>query len=164
MTLAFVDCCTLGPDIDLHAVYEVGIVVRDDNGDSEDSWFLAAEGLAFADRSWPDLERFFDQHPQGIAKHGSKIASELSLVDLETFSHGLLMLTRDATLITSSFCEERLRKIIRSQGLAHAWGEVIDLASFAKGARFKIPEGHPSALGRAKVSRLVYDSIVGTVT
>ena len=159
--LAFCSVMTLGPDIDLHAVFEVGLITDR----FEERWYLPVEGLAFADRSWPDLERFWNEHPQGMAKSESKIAAELGSTPMETFAKKLTALTRDLTLVCSPFTEERLRKIVRSQGLVHAWRpRSVDPEVLWLAMKHEWPEdsGEVDALGGARRAKFLYEEVIGT--
>jgi hypothetical protein len=157
--LAFARVLTLGPDIDLHACYEVGLIIRSD-AEREERWFLPVEGLAFADRSWPDLERFQNEHPQGVVKAESKIAAELGSTSMDTFAKKFVALTRGATLVCSPFDEERLRKIVRSQGLVHTWADrSVDPEILWLGFMHELPEEYAEvdALGGARRAAFLYE-------
>ena len=158
---AWVDCETTGLDIDLHEVWEVGVIVHEfEKEEVEKSWLLPVGQLAFADRSALEIGRFHDRHPQGIAsidpKDGrwSKISEE-KVTDLETFARQFVSLTRGAQLAGSvvSFDEERLRKIVRSVGLVPAWSHrLLDVGSFTAGVLgYEDPVGLDTAAKKLSV-------------
>lgn len=149
-TIAFVDCETIGLDIDLHAVWEVGLILRGskklDDGttvveDAEYSWLLPVENLAFADPFALKLCGFHDRHPSGLAnidKSDGRVGQiEAGKIDsLEKFSRQFAALTRGAHWagMVPSFDEERVRRIVRSVGLTHEWHyHLIEIESLVAG-------------------------------
>lgn len=145
---AIVDIETLGLNSDIHPVFEVGLILRDieaeDTTDREFSWFLpvAPETLIFADPFALKLNGFNKRHPQGLGfidqKDGrvSRIAEEQGLTDADKFARQFCALTQGAIWIGSvpSFDEERLRQLVRSQGVMHDWHyQLIDVETLAAG-------------------------------
>lgn len=129
--LAFVSTRTLGPDADIHAVWEVGVVAPNDDGELEEKrWLLRVDGAAFADPAYLESSGFNARHPQGPGLQGSKIANQFNLFELEVFAKDFNKTVWGCHLVSfeASFDEERLRKIVRSQALGTAWkSRPIDL-------------------------------------
>jgi hypothetical protein len=127
--LAFIDTETTGLDSERHQIWEVGAIVDD----IEYHWFLNVD-LARADPMALAIGRFHDRHPNGYtapATHTSKQCTHP-----HTFAHDFARLTAGRHLVGAvvSFDEERLRKLLLSQGFIPAWHyHLVDVEALAAG-------------------------------
>ena len=192
--IAFLDTETTSLDWDLGEIFEVAVILRENGEDTEHTWMLPVERLAYADQFALKLTGFHDRHPQGLGNidpKDGKIGQIAKVTDLETFARQFVALTRDSHIVgmVPSFDEERLRKLVRSVGLVHAWHyHLIDAEVLALGKLFADPvtkvifqeppwasedvsaqlgvdpekyERH-TALGDARWCRDLYDAVMGT--
>lgn len=128
--VAFVDCETTGLSAERHEVWEVGLIVDDE----ETRWMLPVD-LRAADPIALDIGRFHERHPQGNCfPHGAKDTPRIE--PLDAFSEDFALLTHGRHLVGAipSFDEERLRKILLSQGYAPSWHyHIIDVEALMVG-------------------------------
>ncbi|HEV2071061.1 MAG TPA: hypothetical protein VGR26_14825 [Acidimicrobiales bacterium] len=123
--LAFVDTETTGLDPVRHQVWEVGLILRWENGDElERSWQLPVD-LARADPMGLEVGRFHDRRlPAG------------QWTGLRAFAHEFAILTLGARLVGAviSFDEERLRRLLRANGECPMWHyHLVDVEALAAG-------------------------------
>lgn len=188
--LAFVDTETTGLDPVRHQIWEVGLVLRDENGDETERLWQLPVDLSRADAMGLKVGRFHDRRLPPDA-----------LTGLRRFAHEFAILTVGAHLVGAviSFDEERLRRFLRANGECPMWHyHLIDVEALAVGwlagryedATFAAPDDtgavyHPpwssselseavgvdpadydrhTALGDAKWARAIYDAVVGGLT
>ena len=124
--LAFCDTETTGLDPDLHEIYEVGLIVREENGEEhEHHWWLPVD-LGMADARALAVGRFHERYP------GPK-----ELIRRFEFGDEFSALTRGAHLVGAviSFDEERLRRLLRSNGACPEWHyHLVDVEALAAGS------------------------------
>lgn len=168
--LAFVDTETTGLDPDRHDIWEVGMVLRDEEGnDMEYDWQLHVD-LGSADavalRIGRDHERRYEDH----------------LLDSpDEFAKDFAALTRGCHLVGAviSFDEERLRRMLRANGACPEWHyHLVDVEALIAGKHAVAPpwnsdalaalvgvsisdEDRHTALGDARWARDLYDAVIG---
>lgn len=177
--LAFIDTETTGLDPDLHEIWEVGLILRQEVGDIDHRWLLPVERLAAADAYALALGGFHTRHPQGLLGDQLGKIERAKLVPIEQFAHEFGALTFGAHLVgnTVAFDDDRLRRLFRSCGMTHGWDyHLVDVAALAAGRYGYVPpwrwvkflasagldpaayEAH-TALGDAAAARDLYDAI-----
>lgn len=122
--LAFVDTETTGLDPDRHQIWEVALIVDDE----EYEWFLPVD-LSRADPVALNIGRFHDRYTlpgiySGPSRHLENVVSQIA------------ELTRGRHLVGAvvSFDEERLRKLLRENGECPMWHyHLIDVEALAVG-------------------------------
>jgi oligoribonuclease (3'-5' exoribonuclease) len=124
--LAFIDTETTGLDPDLHEIWEVALILRDDGHhlDREYTWQLPVD-LGKADPMALKIGRF----------HERRVAWD-ETADLEPFAEQFAELTRGAHLVGNviSFDEERLRRLLRRMGQCPMWHyHLVDVEAMAAG-------------------------------
>lgn len=138
--LAFVDTETTGLDPDLHEIWEVGLVMREPNGDEhEHKWFLPVD-LGRADPVSLAIGRFHERYgkwPERELDDGTVIPAKSGQVsNLPRFAHQFAKWTRGSHLVgcVTSFDEERLRRLLKRNGGCPEWHyHVIDVENLAAG-------------------------------
>mgnify|MGYP001572383750 CR=1 FL=1 len=120
--LAFVDTETTGLDPDRHEIWEVGLIVDD----QEYEWQLPVD-LGRADAIALKIGRYYERNLEVTA-------------DLRSFAEEFAALTRGRHLVGAviSFDEERLRKLLRANGACPEWHyHLIDVEALVAGALFE---------------------------
>ncbi len=141
--LAFVDTETTGLDPDLHEIYEVGLIVREDETDTEYHWWLPVD-IGRADARALAVGRYYERHPMARESWSSGDVSEP-----HTFARLFSRLTAGAHLVGAvvSFDEERLRKLLRSNGGCPDWHyHLIDVEALTVGHLAARGIGYPLTL------------------
>lgn len=166
MNIAFVDTETTGLDPELHQIWEVGLVL-DDN---EWTWQLPvdlgrAEGIALRIGRWHERHQPLDL-----------------LTPLDEFASAFARLTRGRHLAGAviSFDEERLRKLLRANGACPEWHyHLVDVEALAAGKLGVAPPWNSedlslavgvdpaqfdrhTALGDAHWAKAIYEAVVPT--
>lgn len=137
--LAFVDTETTGLDPDLHEIWEVGLILRDDGIESEYTWQLPVD-LGRADPMALKIGRFHERRWTGEGHVGldreyvskAVVAPESMGYWCELFT----ALTLGAHLVGAvvSFDEERLRRLLRRHGECPMWHyHLVDVEALAAG-------------------------------
>ncbi len=125
--LAFVDTETTGLDPDLHQIWEVGLILREENGDEhEHRWFLPVD-LGRADPIALSIGQYHERFPDDPVK----------VSELDVFAAQFARQTRGAHLVGAvvSFDAERLWKLLRANGACPEWHyHLIDVEGLAVGA------------------------------
>lgn len=141
MQLAFLDTETLGLDHVSHPIFEVGIVMRDDDADTEHRWtFNPGRQLAMADPGALRINHFYDlavDLPLGIthARYWLE-GQEQDSPAVEQALWEIAQLTADRHIVGAipSFDTERLDTMLREHGLCPAWHHhIIDVEALAVG-------------------------------
>lgn len=117
--VVFIDCETTGLDPDRHEIWEVALIV----GDAEFEWFLPVD-LGRADARALQIGRFHERYV--IEDNWS----------LPFFAAQFAQLTRGKHLAGAvvSFDEERLRKLLQTNGACPEWHyHLIDVEALAVG-------------------------------
>lgn len=159
--LAFLDTETTGLDPDRHEIWEVGLIMRRDDVDTEYVWQLPvdlgrADPIAlnighFHDRRWPEPIALENrrQAQSGIWSEGGLSRVRLATEHLERWASDFVDLTRGAHLVGNvvSFDEERLRRMLRRMGQCPMWHyHLVDVENLAVGwlAASKDPADPPA--------------------
>ncbi len=182
--LAFVDTETTGLDPDTHEIWEVALIIREDDKDDDVNfiWQLPLYRPEKADPKALEINNF-----------KARRAAPNALIPLNEFAAIFARLTEGAHLVGAviSFDEERLRRLLHNQFIQHAWHyHLIDVEALAAGAiaavygnsapRRKVayppwnsndlslavgvsPErfGRHTAMGDAQWARAIYDAVLG---
>lgn len=125
--VCFVDTETTGLDPDRHQIWEVGLILPNDD---EYHWYLPVD-LGTADPFALDIGRFHERHP-----HGYRSPTEGGLTDLDQFSEEFASLTYKLHMAGAviSFDDLRLAKLLRAHGQQPGWHyHVIDVEALAAG-------------------------------
>jgi len=175
MSVAFVDTETTGLDPDRHEIWEVGLIVDD----VEWEWWLPVD-LGRADTAALKIGRYHE-------RIGPKLLTHHPL-----FAERFAELTRGRHLVGAvpSFDEERLRKLLRSNGACPEWHyHLVDVEALAVGylagrAQIHVGPGvgglpwdsealslavgvdpdrfvRHSALGDARWAKAIYEAVMG---
>jgi DNA polymerase III epsilon subunit-like protein len=168
--LAFVDTETTGLDPDRHETWEVGLVLREENGaEFERVWQLPAD-LGRADPMALKIGRFHERR-----------SDYDFLTEPAVFAAQFAGLTLGAHLVGAviSFDEERLRRLLRANGECPMWHyHLVDVEAMAAGFRAMPPPwdsgelsrvvgvdpdqfDRHTALGDARWAKAVYDAVMG---
>ena len=139
--LAFVDTETTGLDPDRHEIWEVGLILQPDHTKPDDCeefhWFLPIYKYSNADPVALDIGKFHTRYPHSPLTFTSTEEEWIdSRLALESFARDFTQLTWGATLIGAvpSFDEERLRKLVQSQGFPYKWHyHLLDIESVMLG-------------------------------
>lgn len=127
--LAFCDTETTGLDPDRHEIWEVGLILRGDDVDTEHHWFLPAD-LGRADAVALRISQFHERWQS--SKFGAGFME--AATPLAQFAAEFAELTRGAHLVGAviSFDEERLRKLLRANGACPEWHyHLVDVEALA---------------------------------
>lgn len=130
VTLAFVDTETTGLDPDLHQIWEVGLIVDD----QERRWFLSVD-LGRADSFALKVGQFHDRHPDGH-DFTFTVAGSGYVHDRRTFAREFAKLTYGRHLVGAvvSFDAERLSKLLKANGACPEWHyHLVDVEALAAG-------------------------------
>lgn len=138
--LAFVDCETTGLDAAVHEIWEVGLVMREPNGEEhEHKWFLPVD-LGRADPVALGIGRFHERYgkwDERVLQDGTVIPPKRGQIsNLGRFSRQFARWTRGAHLVGAvvSFDEERLRKLLKANGACPEWHyHLVDVENLAAG-------------------------------
>ena len=128
--VCFVDVETTGLHADRHEIWEVGLI---DAAGDEHSWMLNVGGLTGADPYSLAVGRFHERHPQGNLIDPAEAPKITTRLD---FAHKFSRLTHGAHLAGAviSFDEERLRRLLWTNNVAHGWHyHLIDVEALAAG-------------------------------
>jgi DNA polymerase III epsilon subunit-like protein len=134
--LAFVDTECTGLDPDLHQIWEVGLIV----GDGEHEWQLPVD-LSTADPRALDIGQYLERRV---------VPRELR--SLPIFAQSFAQLTWGCHLVGAvvSFDEERLRKLLRANGMCPGWHyHLVDCEALAAGKLGMEPTGDSMELSAA---------------
>jgi DNA polymerase III epsilon subunit-like protein len=171
--LAAVDTETTGLDPDRHEIWEVGLILRDGDKQTEHHWFLPVD-LGTADAEALAIGRYYERHPMAQGNWASSAVAAPS-----AFAREFSRLTAGAYLIGAvvSFDEQRLAKLLRANGACPGWNHhIIDVRALAAGAvgahppwhhdsiaaKLGVPPVPPAerhtALGDARMALNIYDA------
>lgn len=155
--LAFIDTETTGLDPDRHEIWEVGLIVRHEDGTEEEhQWQLPvdlgkADSIAlniggFHDRRWSvyDDDRYLAASAEEEKAYESKRARILGAEEpaivpsgwMRDWAEGFVSLTRGAHLVGAvvSFDAERLSRLLRRLGQCPMWHyHLVDVEGLAAG-------------------------------
>lgn len=126
--LAFCDTETTGLDADRHEIWEVGLIVDDD----EHRWFLTVD-LGRAEPIALKIGGFHERHPNGV-RH--LVNDDEYVTPLQVFAEEFADLTRGRHLVGAviSFDEERLRKLLRANRACPEWHyHLVDVEGLVAG-------------------------------
>lgn len=129
--IAFVDTETLGLHPDRHAIWELGLVLYD-----EDRGQVLSRHLWQPSLTDEELERG-DPIGMEIGRFAQRRWPENDLCSKRDMMRGFIRLTEGAHLAGAvvSFDEERLRRLAEQLGLSHGWHyHIIDVEAVAIGA------------------------------
>lgn len=150
-TLVFLDTETTGLDPDRHEVYEIGLIVRhpDADTDQEYRWWLRVN-LDRADPNALRIGRYFQRHPDrhnlrltrqwwpnqntGVLEDGKALSPQP--VSMQDIAERLMRLTADAHLVGAvpSFDAAFLTRFLRAHGCCPAWHyHLVDVEALAAG-------------------------------
>ncbi len=174
--ICFLDTETtsLRPD---RRAWEIGVIVRADDGDTEWSTFIDCQDLDLgnADPTALKIGKFYERHPSLVIGLRGQVMSEIGmLIEVEE-------LTRGATIVGAvpSFDAEVLATRMRANGICPSWiHRLVDVESFTAGAlQMAVPlslgkmcaafgvtyveADQHSALGDARMVRDLYDAVLG---
>jgi DNA polymerase III epsilon subunit-like protein len=181
--LAFVDTETTGLDAERHEIWEVGLIV----GEDERHWFLPVD-LGRADAIALRIGGFHERHPNGLHTQVDSAMGPF-VTELSDFAEDFANWTQGCHLVGAviSFDEERLRKLLRANGACPEWHyHIIDVEPLAIGhamgtnpdwGSFTLPwksdevsrsvgvdpdqfDRH-TALGDARWAKAIYDAVLG---
>lgn len=174
MTLVYIDTETTSLRHDRRA-WEIGLIVRDDEGDHEHHWFVNAEDLDLGSADLHSLRigGFHQRHPDCGDSDGRAWSETRVLYDVEE-------LTRDATIVGAVpwFDTEVLGNRMRANGICPSWHyHLVDVETLAAGALRKPPPWNfdellklydltydeadrHTALGDARMVRDLYDAVL----
>lgn len=136
----YVDIETTGLDPDRHEIWEVGLIDADG---LEHSWFLPVDRLADADPVALEIGRYHQRHPKGLL-YEPPVGTTVSLL-VETRVHTRAEFAKEFARLTwgrqnhlcgasVSFDEERLRRLLHSEGQTHGWHyHLVDVEALAAG-------------------------------
>ena len=139
--LAFLDTETTGLDPDRHEIWEVGLIVRNDDreGEREFLWQLPVD-LGRADPMTLNIGQFFDRRVQCATAWGEErvvpMVPRAEMQTMEAWAKQFMLLTRDAHLVGAvvSFDEKRLERLLRRLGRCPMWHyHLIDVEALAAG-------------------------------
>jgi DNA polymerase III epsilon subunit-like protein len=167
--LVFLDTETTSLDADTGEIWEVGAIVRQEDGtETEYHWFLPVT-LVEADPISLKIGKFHERYT-------------VPSIGLEDFAWRFWGLTKDTHLVGNivSFDEERLRKLIRRHGLTPGWHyHLVDVESLvaghlkigppwksadlseAAGVALPSEEERHTALADARWAMRLYDEVLG---
>jgi DNA polymerase III epsilon subunit-like protein len=126
--VCFIDTETTGLDPDLHEIWEVGLIVDD----QEYEWMLPVD-LGRADPIVLKIGRFFERR---VPYLGERTGWNHGTRELWDFAQNFALLTRGRHLVGAvvSFDEERLRKLLQANGACPGWHyHIIDVEALAIG-------------------------------
>lgn len=169
--LAFLDTETTGLDPDRHEIWEVALIVREEDGSEATFLWQLPVDLGRAD---PVALKIGDFHTR-------RASVQSGLTSLSHFARCFAHRTAGAHLVGAviSFDEERLRKLLRANGACPEWHyHLVDVEALAAG---KLGSGPPwdsaelsravgvsdnpfakhTAMGDALWARAVYDAVMG---
>lgn len=175
--LAFVDTETTGLDPDRHEIWEVGLIIREEDGsEREHLWYLAPD-LGTADPVALEIGRFFERHPW---YSGDPALAALHPVQVPaSFAAEFMGLTRGCHLVGAvvSFDALRLDRLLRANRALGLWHyHLVDVEALVAGALGVAPpwssrdlsaavgvappgdEDRHTALGDARWARDLYDA------
>lgn len=156
--------------------WEVGLIVRDDDGDHEHHWFIdtAHLDLGNADPFALKVGGFYERHPQMVDPRNMVAAEWTMLEQVERLTRGALLVGA-----VPNFDAEVLAARMRYHDIAPSWHyHLIDVETLAAGALTIPPpwdfdkvlnaygltyddaERH-TALGDARMARDLYDAVMG---
>lgn len=135
MSLAFVDTETTGLDPERHEIWEVGLIVHD----QEHHWWLPVD-LGRADGRALAIGQFHDRYPD---------TNVTGFAPLHAFAAEFAELTRGRHLVGAvvSFDEERLRKLLRANRACPEWHyHLVDVEALVAGKLGIAPPWDSNAL------------------
>src|SRR5580704_2133551 len=136
--LAFVDTETTGLDPDLHEIWEVGLILREEDGrEHEHRWYLPVD-LGRADPIALKIGGFHERYgnwPGRTLDDGTVLPEKSGQVsNLRSFASKFAKWTRGAHLVGAviSFDEERLRRLLKANGACPEWHyHLVDVEALA---------------------------------
>lgn len=127
--LAFIDTETTGLLADRHEIWEVGLIV----GEQEYQWFLPVD-LLRADPIALSIGGYHDRHPRG---NNADTGQQVETVEKPSYvAQVVAQMTHGRHLVGAipSFDEERLRKLMSVCGIVPSWHyHIIDVEALAVG-------------------------------
>jgi len=132
VTVCFVDTETTGLDPDRHPIWNVALIEPDGH---EWEWFLPVD-LTTADAVALNIGRYHDRHPSGSLMTTRNMGDRPRLTDVGTFARDFARITWGAHLAGAvvSFDEERLRRLLRANGVCPGWHyHIVDVEALAAG-------------------------------
>jgi DNA polymerase III epsilon subunit-like protein len=175
--LCFVDTETMGLDPDRHEIWEVGLIIRNDNLiDVEYEWKLPVKYPENADQIALTINGYYDrQEEEYISPRTGHYFPKIT-----EFAYDFMRLTMRSHLVGAvvSFDEERLRKLLLREGYTPMWHyHLVDVESLVAGKLGWTPPWKSSelwekmgineedyakhtALGDARLARDLYDLVM----
>lgn len=131
--VCFVDTETTGLDPDRHEIWEVGLIIDEE----EHHWFLPVN-LGYADPFALKIGGFHDRHPDGydIPRDLDDLDRWASLTPPEHFAREFAHFSRGRHLVGAvvSFDAERLSKLLKANGACPEWHyHLIDVEALMVG-------------------------------
>lgn len=144
-TLAFVDTETTGLDPARHEVWEVGLILRSEDGiETEHVWQLPVD-LGRADARALTIGRYYDRaepwFPKGLKRRPDEVTQEFA------------RLTHGAHLVGAvpSFDDAFLKRLLRANGECPGWHyHLIDVEALAAGRLATLGDSSPDAASLAQ--------------
>lgn len=145
--LAYLDTETTGLDPDVHQIWEVGLIIDD----QEYVWQLPVD-LGRADARALDIGHFHERRQPPARDSGRAIEAikgrqgygAVPAMAVSQFAHRFAELTWGRHLVGAvvSFDEERLRRLLRANGACPGWHyHLIDVEALAVGWLYRQPVG-----------------------
>lgn len=168
MKLVFVDTETTGLDPDRHHIWELAIIVRGDDGDTEHVLQLPAD-LSTADPAALRIGRFYDRHQWPETGEGVREAAAMAARMLD-----------GATLIGAvpSFDAAFVDRWLRTNGQCPTWHHRLRCVETLTAAHLHRPDlgglaeccealgivnaAEHTALGDARAARDIWDAVMGS--
>jgi len=180
--LCFIDTETTGLDPEVHQIWEVGLIVRDDDDEKEYEWQLPVD-LSVADAGALRIGRYRERSFHNGGQYRGVVArtQEGGWQSEHDFPRLLATLTWDAVLVGSvvSFDASHLSRYLRLNSECPGWDyHLVDVNALAAG-RLQVPppwgsdkfvkllhiepppaELRHTALGDARMARDIYDAVM----
>lgn len=186
--LVFLDTETTGLDSDRHEIWEIGAIMRTDDGDREYAWQIRPS-LKTADPTGLRIGRFYERsknynHPVGsavILAHPEVLVNTSERWSgTEEVAEELAVMLDGATLVGAvpDFDARFLTRFLRKWNQAPTWHyHLVDVETLAAGALHRAPlwdfdellaaymlaydeKDRHTALGDARMVRNLYDSVM----
>lgn len=133
MSVVFVDTETTGLDADRHEIWEVALTRNVEPPQNRDYIWLLPVDLTKADPISLSIGKFHERHPNGNKQSDEQ---KQKVTPLLTFCQAFARLTHETHLVGAiiSFDEQRLRKLMLSQGIIPSWHyHIVDVEAMVAG-------------------------------